>query len=90
MTLHLDADKGLLQPADHEYAAAALLPDGSLLITGGQLPGGDGEVVSEIYTPATSTFSAAGNMVTQRHEHTATLLGDGSTQRRSQNVPKEV
>ncbi|HKE29574.1 MAG TPA: hypothetical protein VKB88_44795 [Bryobacteraceae bacterium] len=64
--------------ADHEYAAAALLPDGSVLITGGQLPGGDGEVVSEIYTPATSTFSAAGNMVTQRHEHTATLLGDGT------------
>ena len=64
--------------ADHEYAAAALLPDGSVLITGGQFPGGDGEAVSEIYTPATSTFSAAGNMVTQRDEHTATLLRDGT------------
>ncbi|MGD1096900.1 MAG: kelch repeat-containing protein [Bryobacteraceae bacterium] len=64
--------------AGHEYAAATLLPDGSVLITGGQLAGGNGKVVSELYTPATGSFSAAGNMVTGRHEHTATLLPDGT------------
>ncbi len=62
----------------HEYAEATLLPDGSVLITGGQLAGGNGKVVSELYAPATGTFSAAGNMVTGRHEHTVTLLADGT------------
>jgi hypothetical protein len=64
--------------ASHEYAAAALLPDGSVLITGGQLPGGNGQMDSDLYVPATSTFSGAGNMSTGRHEHTATLLSDGT------------
>ncbi len=64
--------------ADHEYAATSLLPDGTVLVTGGQLPGGNGHPVAELYTPATSAFSAAGNMITGRHEHTATLLADGS------------
>lgn len=64
--------------ASHEYAAATLLPDGSVLITGGQLPGGNGETNSELYVPANGTFSTTGNMVTGHHEHTATLLPDGS------------
>ena len=84
------ADAELFDPADgtfsriasaaanHEYAAAALLPDGTALIAGGQLPGGNGEVVSELYAPSTGGFSPAGNMITPRHEHTATLLPDGT------------
>jgi len=64
--------------ANHEYAQAALLPDGTVLITGGQLPGGNGESISELYTPASGKFSATGNMITARHEHTATLLADGT------------
>jgi hypothetical protein len=62
----------------HEYAAAALLPDGTVLIAGGQLPGGNGDVASELYVPAVGPFPAAGNMITPRHEHTATLLPDGT------------
>jgi hypothetical protein len=64
--------------ANHEYGDATLLPEGTVLITGGQLPGGNGEFVSEIYVPASDTFSAADNMLTARHEHTATLLADGT------------
>ena len=63
---------------NHEYGAAILLPDGSVLITGGQIPGGQGNAVSELYDPARGTFSAAGNMLTPRHEHTATLINDGT------------
>ena len=64
--------------APREFSAATLIPDGTVFITGGQLPGGNGQAVSELYTPASSTFSVAGNMVTARHQHTATLLPDGT------------
>jgi galactose oxidase-like protein len=64
--------------APHEFAAALLLADGTVLITGGQLVGGNGSVGSDLYLPATGTFASAGNMTTGRHEHTATLLRDGT------------
>lgn len=56
--------------------AAALLPKGKVLITGG----GDGEgsiSSSELYDPATGTFSATGSMAVARRFHTATLLRNG-------------
>jgi hypothetical protein len=62
----------------HEFGVAALLPDGTVLITGGQLPGGNGDVASEYYVPSIGAFSSAGNMIMPRHEHTATLLPDGT------------
>ena len=70
-------------PAPHEFAAAVRLTDGTVLITGGQLPGGNGSAGSDLYSPsaspATGTFaSAADNMTTARHSHTATLLSDGT------------
>ena len=52
--------------------------DGTALITGGQLPGGDGGGGSDLYLPVTGTFAYAGNMTTGRREHTATLLPDGT------------
>lgn len=64
--------------AEHEYAAAVRLADGRVLITGGQMPGGDGSAGSDHYLPASGTFASAGNMTTGRHEHTATLLNDGT------------
>ena len=64
--------------APHEFSAAVRLSDGTVLITGGQLPGGNGSAGSDLYLPATGTFLFAGNMVTGRHEHTATLLPDGT------------
>jgi len=63
--------------APHEFSTATLLPDGKVLIAGGQLPGGNGSRGTDLYDPATGTFSAAGNMTTGRHSHTAILLPDG-------------
>jgi hypothetical protein len=64
--------------APHEFAAAVRLVDGSVLITGGQLPGGNGSAGSDLYLPASGTFAFAGNMTAARHEQTATLLDDGT------------
>ncbi len=57
---------------------ATLLPDGTILITGGRTA--DGLLASaEIFNPATGTTAlAAAAMTTPRAEHTATLLADGS------------
>ena len=63
--------------APHEFAAAVRLADGTVLITGGQLVGGNGSAASDLYLPATGTFASAA-MTTGRHSHTATLLTDGT------------
>jgi large repetitive protein len=64
--------------APHEFSAATLLPDGTVLITGGQLPGGYGHPGAEFYIVTTGTFALAGTMSSGRHSHTATLLPDGT------------
>jgi hypothetical protein len=56
---------------------ATLLPDGRVLITGGQAVT-DGKLNSaEIYDPATETFQLVGSMHAPRADHTATLLNNG-------------
>jgi hypothetical protein len=62
----------------HDFAAAVRLIDGTVLITGGQLPGGNGGASTELYTPATGTFQYAGEMTAGRHSHRTTLLPDGT------------
>lgn len=61
-----------------EFSAAVLVPDGTVLITGGQLPGGNGDPSAEVYSPASGTFALTGSMSTARHANTATLLPDGT------------
>jgi hypothetical protein len=54
-----------------------LLPDGTVLATGGRAGDGHALANAEIYDPDTGTFRATGRMATPRSGNTATLLNDG-------------
>jgi hypothetical protein len=56
---------------------ATLLSDGTVLISGGTLPGGNGSDAAWIYDPGSRKF-LEGKMSVGRQGHTATLLPDGS------------
>ena len=62
-------------------APAILLGNGKALVAGGYACDSSGNCASlksaEIYDPVAGTFSGAGNMTTDRHEHTMTLLNSG-------------
>lgn len=61
-------------------AAATLLPNGKVLLTGGEGVGSDqppGLYSAELYDPTVGRFSAAGFMSVVRLAHTATLLENG-------------
>ena len=62
----------------HEFSDAVRLPNGTVLITGGDLPGGNAQSDAELYLPATRTWASAGSMTTARYFHTATLLPNGT------------
>ena len=57
-------------------AAAALLPNGRVLLAGGQ-NGNMSLASADIWDPATNTWSATGSMATARTSATATPLADG-------------
>lgn len=60
---------------------ANALPDGSVLVAGGDEPGPGGtlnvQATVEIFDPQTQTFGFAGTMTQPRSTHTATELADG-------------
>ena len=59
-----------------ELAPASRLTDGTVLIAGGLLPGGNGSTYAVLYVPASGTFEHVGEMTAGRHSHTATSLPD--------------
>src|SRR5579884_1509254 len=61
---------------------ATLLPNGSVLVAGGDSDGGNASGASaqasaEVYDPVTGAFVATGGMLVGRRGHTATLLNTG-------------
>ena len=61
-------------------ATATMLPDGRVLVAGGETAqggGGTSLASAEIYNPATNSWSDAGTMTTTRVNASATLLADG-------------
>jgi len=56
---------------------ATLLPNGKVLVAGGQTAANDALGSSELYNPATGSFSLTGKLLTPRSGHTATLLANG-------------
>lgn len=63
---------GSMSQARHFHTATAL-PDGRVLVTGGQ----PHTATAELYNPASGTWSPTGSMAAARSFHTATLLQDG-------------
>ncbi|GMV28629.1 MAG: hypothetical protein AMXMBFR59_07540 [Rhodanobacteraceae bacterium] len=57
--------------------AAALLPDGRVLLAGGQDSSNVILASADIWNPATNTWSTTGSMATARTSATATALADG-------------
>jgi len=56
---------------------ATLLPNGKVLVSGGQSANGVVTNTAELYDPASGTFSPAGSMSSARYYHTVTLLPNG-------------
>jgi len=72
---------------NHTGPTATLLPNGKVLIAGGDFgwtcfdfpcDGNGPSNVAELYDPVTGTFALTGNMSNGHEDHTATLLSDGS------------
>jgi hypothetical protein len=58
----------------HFAHAATLLPDGTVLVAGGDADA----MPAELYDPRTGTWTATGSMIEGRWDYTATLLPDGT------------
>ena len=63
---------------DLPLSRSVRLANGRVLITGGQWPGGNGTNETLLYIPASRTLVQGPPMTCGRHEHSATLLPDGT------------
>jgi WD40 repeat protein len=59
------------------FHTATMLPNGKVLVVGGQNVTYAAVASAELYDPSSGTFSATGNMTVPRAGHTATLLNNG-------------
>jgi N-acetylneuraminic acid mutarotase len=59
------------------FATATLLPNGKVLVAGGNAFSGGLQSSADLYDPANNTWSIAASMTTARQSHTATLLPNG-------------
>ncbi len=59
------------------YHTATVLPNGKLLVVGGQNTGNVPQVSTDLYDPAANTWTTSGSLATARELHTATLLQSG-------------
>jgi len=71
---------GSLEAARSSHTAT-LLPSGKVLVAGGYVLGGGGDIIvfvslssAEVYDPSTGTWTATRSLGTARFSHTATLL----------------
>ena len=62
--------------ANQINAPATRLTDGTVLIAGGQVPGGSGSVGANLFVPSSGTFEYAGAMTVARASQKATALPD--------------
>src|SRR5205809_4947782 len=53
------------------------MPNGKVLVAGGTIDGSQVFSSTELYDPATGTWTATGSLGTARYRHTATLLPSG-------------
>jgi photosystem II stability/assembly factor-like uncharacterized protein len=60
-----------------EFFSATLLPNGKVFLAGGFDNAGNWVATTELYNPATRTFTFAGNMTSPRGLHSATLITAG-------------
>ena len=68
---------GFMHAARQEHAAT-LLPDGTILITGGRVDNFcSAAIFADLYNPSAGAFSAVVNMTVGRFDHQATRLRDG-------------
>ena len=71
------SNAGLMVQTPGFNHVATLLPDGSVLVAGGEVPPGAALGMTELYDPVTDCWIATGDSAVPPRSHTATLLPDG-------------
>jgi N-acetylneuraminic acid mutarotase len=65
-----------MKVARDEHTATAL-PNGKILVAGGENTAGLSDARTELYNPTTKVWTLTGNLMASRDEHTAVLLQNG-------------